>query len=256
MTAADLVPWHDVVTAWSNPPVDDVGYLPASELLAMDDAEFLAMMEQMRETRYTGWRNTAGRWRSLLHLDDTAGADVLDYGCGVGVEALEYARNGCTVALCDISEANVQVASRLLTLHGFTDHLDIVQLTEQVALPLTAESLDVFHASGVLHHVSNPLPVMIEAYRLLRPSGEVRLLLYSDRGWRTVIGTEPPDDVITDPDFERFVRSFDGVGHYADWYSRDRLEQRFGDLFTVDECDYLTEDDRYLAAVLRPRRVS
>ena len=76
-------------------------------------------------------------------------------------------------------------------------------------------------------------------------------MVYSDVGWWIATDTEPPDDVTTDPSFARFVRFFDSVGDYADWYNLDRLVDRFGDLFDVVRCQYLMPDHRYLGAVLR-----
>jgi hypothetical protein len=58
--------------AWSRPPVDDVGYIPATDLLAKPDGELRAIVEQMRATRYSGWRNHDGLWRDLMGLDDPA----------------------------------------------------------------------------------------------------------------------------------------------------------------------------------------
>lgn len=247
--------------AWSRPPVDDVGYIPAVDLLAKPDDELRAVVEQMRATRYTGWRNHDGLWRDLMGLDEPGGLDVLDFGCGVGVEALELALAGNRVDLADISVDNLYLAVRVLSLYAD-------QIADQPALTIyralgeppyiTAdpESFDVFHCNGVLHHIPWARQIMERAHQILRPGGIARLMVYSDHGWRQATGTEPPDDVTTHPGFQQFVRYFDQVGEYADWYSRDRLEQRFGDLFTVERCEYLTPTGQYLAAVLRKKEAA
>lgn len=247
--------------AWSRPPVDDVGYIPAADLLAKPDDELRALVEQMRATRYGGWRNHDGLWRDLMGLDEPGGQDVLDFGCGVGVEALELALAGNRVDLADISVDNLHLAVRVLGLYAD-------RIAEQPALTIYRAlgeppyieadpgSYDVFHCNGVLHHIPWARQVMERAHQILRPDGVARLMLYSDRGWIQATGTEPPDDATTDPGFERFVRYFDQVGEYADWYSRDRLEQRFGDLFAVERCEYLTPTGQYLAAVLRKKEAA
>jgi SAM-dependent methyltransferase len=117
-------------------------------------------------------------------------------------------------------------------------------------------SYDVFHCNGVLHHIPWARQIMERAHEILRPGGVVRLMVYSDHGWREATSTEPPDDVTTHPLHQQFVRAFDHVGEYADWYSRDRIEQRFGDLFTVERCEYLTPTGQYLAAVLRKKEAA
>jgi 2-polyprenyl-3-methyl-5-hydroxy-6-metoxy-1,4-benzoquinol methylase len=87
---------------WRRIPVDDVGYLTAEELLARSDTDLRTLIDRMEQTRYSGWRNHEGRWRDILGLDTTSGKTVLDYGCGVGLEALQYARAGNDVVVADL----------------------------------------------------------------------------------------------------------------------------------------------------------
>lgn len=246
---------------WSRPPVDDVGYIPSAELLAKPDSELRALVEQMRTTRYTGWRNHRNLWREVMGLDDPGGLDILDFGCGTGVEALELALAGNRVTLADITGGNVQLAARILQLYaGDLTHMPTIELRlvwdEPPYIDGEPGSFDVFHCNGVLHHIPWARQIMERAHQLLRPGGTARLMVYSDHGWVQATGTEPPDDVTTHPMRDRFIRYFDQVGEYADWYNRARLEQRFGDLFTVERCEDITPTGQYLAAVLRRKEVA
>ncbi|MEH0417817.1 class I SAM-dependent methyltransferase [Streptomyces sp. B21-083] len=247
--------------AWSRPPVDDVGYIPAADLLALPDDQLRDLVEQMRATRYTGWRNHGGLWRELMGLDEPGGLDILDLGCGTGVEALELALAGNRVDLADISEENLHLAVRVLGLYAdqipHETGLTIYRvLGEGPYITADPASYDVFHCNGVLHHIPWARQIMERAHELLRPGGCVRLMVYSDHGWRQATGTEPPDDVTTHPAFGQFVRYFDLVGEYADWYSEARIEQRFGDLFDIERFAYLTPNQRYCAAVLRKKETA
>src|SRR5215831_10536253 len=222
--------------AWSAPPVDDVGYLPSEQLLKLDDRQLLELAQGMRQARYQGWRNHGGLWRDVMGLDSLTGLDVLDFGCGTGVEACELAAGGNRVGLADIAKPNLVLANRVMRLHGHTPTgLHVVRATPPY-LDVPDSSFDVWYASGVLHHIPWAREIMETAHRLLRPGGECRLMVYSDDGWREATGTEPPEDAPAHPAYERFVRFMDGVGEYADWYSLPRLDERFGDLFTVERC--------------------
>src|SRR5262245_5608855 len=95
--------------AWSSPPVDDIGYIPSEQLLKMSTEELAEMVQAMELNRYGGWRNWENRWYHFLGLDSTHDKYVLDYGCGVGIEALQYARAGNDVVLADISRDNVRL---------------------------------------------------------------------------------------------------------------------------------------------------
>lgn len=242
--------FHDQVQAWSNPPVDDVGYIPSSHLLSLPDAELFARMQEMRRVRYSldAWRNWDNGWREGLRLDSTYDKVVLDYGCGVGMESAEIAANN-EVILADISMDNLLLAERVMRLFG-QEPVDTLLLTEKFLDPVFMPAVDVIHCAGVLHHIPDARAVISWFASILEPGGEVRLMLYSDRGWRTYVGTEPPLDTVNDPQFTHFVRTFDQVGSYADWYNEYKIEALVEGLFKMVDFRYITVDDRYCTAVL------
>lgn len=258
MTAPSFPEQRD---AWRRIPVDDVGYLDATHLLALPDHELKALVMAMEQVRYRGWRNYENRWRSALGLDSTHGKRVLDYGCGVGLEALQYAKAGNEVWLADINPGSIDVATRVLALFGspaagatlITAAPRPVPGPLWPGLPLDLR-FDVIHCAGVLHHIPFPRYTMEGFRRALKPRGELRLMVYSGQAWRTAVGTDPPNDVAADPGFARYIEHMDGVGAWADWYDQERLETRFGDLFTVAKVEPLGPVGQYLAVVLTPKR--
>lgn len=236
--------------AWSNPPVDGVGYFASAELLRLSDEALTELVLTMRMERYGDWRNYEGKWRDLMGLDSLTAKDVIDWGCGVGLESVELSRAGNRVTAADIVPSNVDLAVRVGSLFG----QDLRGRVLEQSPPFTPDSpgrYDVFYCNGVLHHIPQPERIMKRAHEILRPGGEVRLMVYSDRGWTLATGCYTDEDESRHPDFLKFVRFFDDVGYWAEWYDRDRLERRFGEWFTVERFSYLTPDDRYCAAVLR-----
>lgn len=238
---------------WSAPPVDDIGYLPSEELLGWDDETLLDVINRMAESRYGGWRNWEMNWRVVLGLDRTHDKDVLDYGCGVGLEALQYAKKNNRVWIADIAESNLALADRVLRLCGA--RAEGMFLVKETLPDIPHESFDIVHCAGVLHHIPEPRPVVEAMAGWLRPEGELRLMVYSDEAWRIATGTEPPQTHATsaDPNFRLYWQHWDPIGGYAEWYDRERLEQWFGEWFTVAECKPLTRFGEYLGAVLVKR---
>ena len=240
---------------WSSPPVDDIGYIPAADLLAMDDQQFGAVIQKAVTNRYTGWRNHKENWTNLLtQWDRTRGKRILDYGCGIGLEGLILARKN-TVFCADISEGNLAVAERAFVLNGH-DAPALFPIREKP--PFIEEppgELDIILCLGVLHHIPDPAPVVEAMHGWLKPGGELRLMVYSDEAWRIATGTAPPlKGCVEDAyEFVTYWQHWDAVGGYADWYCDWKLEREFGEWFTLRECRYVTAGREYLGAVLVKR---
>lgn len=172
------------------------------------------------------------------------------------MEARELHNAGNRVQLADISPENLALAMRVLNLTDAPPDTVTCHLVTDVPPYFFADrsSFDVIHCSGVLHHIPWAKGIMRRFHEILRPGGEVRLMLYSDYGWCKATGDDQLPHWASDTEkllgFDQFVRFMDSVGTYADWYSRDKLELKFGDLFHVDDFAYLTEDLRFCAAVL------
>jgi 2-polyprenyl-3-methyl-5-hydroxy-6-metoxy-1,4-benzoquinol methylase len=203
------------------------------------------LVKNFEHVRYTGWRNYGNLWREKLGLDSTHEKHVLDFGCGVGIEALQFAKAGNSVSLYDISKSNIELATRILWLHGYSPK---TVMTSNMPVPDLSPfgEIDVFYANGVLHHTPAIREILEQAHNVLSKDGEVRLMLYSDVAWKKY----------GECDQEKFVRMMDQVGHYADWYTSEKLQNTVDGFFSVNSFDYITDDDRYCVAILRPFSVT
>lgn len=235
--------WQSQREAWQRIPVDEVGYFDAGTLAGLPYGQLLEIVRKMEHDRYGGWRNRDGLWREHMGLDSITGRRVLDYGCGLGIEALQYAKGGNAVAVADINLASVLLAERVLVLHGY-DPVAAFKIGEEPPgrLPGARDGeFDLVVMNGVLHHIEDPYPAVREAHRVLAPRGELRVMVYTDAGWRRATETEPPADVTGHPRRGDFVRWGDAVGDWADWYNGQRLEVRFGEWFRLREWHYIAD---------------
>ncbi len=104
--------------------------------------------------------------RTLTHV--LRGAVVLDVGCGDGGLAVEMARGGAEVIAIDRSPTMLERARRAAG--ALPIRFEIGELEE---LPLDANSVDVCLLSQILHHAAEPERALIEAARVVRPTGKL-----------------------------------------------------------------------------------
>lgn len=98
--------------------------------------------------------------------DYGAGARVLDVGCGAGFLSNHLAREGFDVTGLDASQASLDVARR----HDVSGKANYL-LGDAASLPFASGSFDVVCAMDFLEHVEDPLAVVAEIARVLKPNG-------------------------------------------------------------------------------------
>jgi SAM-dependent methyltransferase len=252
--------FQDATREWARVPVDNIAYADPNQLKSMPDDQFKELAKRFEENRYslTGWRNHQNKWREYLGLDNTTNKTVLDFGCGFGMESLQFVKAGNRVILADINRSSLETATKCLGVHGFKPLQAVLVTGEEPFFDLADQnfSCDIFYSNGVLHHTPKFRDILKRACKNLTDDGEIRLMLYSDVGWVIATDEQLPEvheDVSKHPQFWRFVRFFDEVGTYADWYNREKLEHVVGDFLKVEFCEYITNDDRYLVCVLKKK---
>lgn len=249
--------FQDATREWAKVPVDNIAYADPNQLKTMPDAQFRELVKRFEDNRYSlsGWRNHKNKWRDYLGLDTTTNKTVLDFGCGFGIESLQFVKAGNKVILADINQSSLDTARRCVGTVGVQPTQTLLVYGEEPWFQ-TELTYDIFYSNGVLHHTPKFRDILKRACENLANDGEIRLMLYSDVGWVIATNEQLPEvneDVATNPSFWKFVRFFDEVGTYADWYNREKLEHVVGDFLRVEFCEYITNDDRYLVAVLKKK---
>ena len=106
----------------------------------------------------------------------TAGLDVLDVGCGQGIDLVRYARAGARATGVDLTPRHVELAQA---------HLAAMQLPgtavvgDAERLPFADAMFDRVSSNGVLHHTPDIAAALREIRRVLRPGGEARVIVYN-----------------------------------------------------------------------------
>jgi len=123
--------------------------------------------------RYQNERHIPAAIRGL----NVAGKQVLEIGLGEGSESERLIREGARWSGLDLTEESVARVGTRLALRG----LPFEQLRQGSVLnvPYATDSFDLVFSHGVLHHVPDIERAQSEIHRVLRPGGELVIMLYA-----------------------------------------------------------------------------
>lgn len=108
-------------------------------------------------------------------FDRFSGRDALEIGIGQGTDLLQFAKAGARCHGADITENHLALTARNFALHGFEVDL---RRADGTALPFADGSMDCVYSFGVIHHIPDADRVIAEAFRVLRPGGEIMIAYY------------------------------------------------------------------------------
>jgi SAM-dependent methyltransferase len=219
--------------------------------------EFFDGVERHRYTDYAPWMP------EVMGFNDFAGARLLEIGCGMGTDLLQFARGGAKVTGVDLTPRSIEISRQHLGVYGERGDFAI---TDGENLPFADESFDVVYSNGVLHHTPDTAGAVREVHRVVRTGGEARVMLYyrdSLNYWGQMIlrhgllhgellrGNSPGDIM------SKYVEFNESGGRpLVKVYSRRQARQLFSMFREVKvQVEQLTHAELYFLGRIIPRRI-
>lgn len=116
----------------------------------------------------------------LVDFGAWACRDVLEIGCGAGLDLVRFARGGARVTGVDFATTAIELARDYCRVAGVPAALLEADGTH---LPFPDASFDLVYCAGVLPFAADPAAIVREAHRVLRPGGEAIFMGYNRRSW-------------------------------------------------------------------------
>ena len=131
--------------------------------------EFFDTIEQHRYSEYAPWMPT------VMGFDRFAGAHLLEIGCGMGSDLVQFARGGAICTGIDITPRSIEITRHRFALYELNGTF---LLSDGERLPFPSETFDIVYSNGVLHHTPDTAGAIREIHRVLRPGGTAKVMLY------------------------------------------------------------------------------
>ena len=106
-----------------------------------------------------------------------SGKKVLEVGVGAGTDFLQFARAGARVYGVDLTQEAVDNVRERLKLYGL--RAERLECRNAEHLPFESDSFDLVYSWGVIHHAADMEKVFSEIYRVTRPGGHVKIMVYN-----------------------------------------------------------------------------
>jgi SAM-dependent methyltransferase len=158
-----------------------------------------------------------GAYRGGIEL---RGKKLLEIGCGMGYDSLEFIRRGVRVTAVDLTPNAVAFAKRHFEVVGVK--ADEIKVGNALDLPFGDETFDAVWSNGVLHATGDTRRAIAEVYRVLKPGGRAIIShFYRKPSWMYLLhrlGREniefkdqdpPVNDFYTEAEIEAMFEGFE-----------------------------------------------
>jgi 2-polyprenyl-3-methyl-5-hydroxy-6-metoxy-1,4-benzoquinol methylase len=115
------------------------------------------------------------------------GKKVLEIGCGIGTDTVNFARHGAQVTSVDLSEKSVEIARQRTGVYGVKDSVRFyLGNAEELKSFVPVEAYDLIYSFGVIHHTPHPERVLQQLRQYARPGTTVKIMVYHRRSWKVL----------------------------------------------------------------------
>jgi ubiquinone/menaquinone biosynthesis C-methylase UbiE len=103
---------------------------------------------------------------------------VLEVGFGAGIDFIQWLRAGARLSGVDLTEEALANVTHAIQVYGLPEP-ESLQVADAENLPFPSNTFDLGYSWGVLHHTPNTDKALAELVRVVRPGGEIKVMLYN-----------------------------------------------------------------------------
>jgi 2-polyprenyl-3-methyl-5-hydroxy-6-metoxy-1,4-benzoquinol methylase len=123
----------------------------------------------------------------FAEFDRWKGKRVLEIGCGIGTDTINFARHGAQVTAVDLTEKSLEVARQRARVFGLENRIRFIQANgEELSSYVPVEAYDLVYSFGVIHHTPHPERVIEQIKKYVKPDTSIRIMVYNRWSWKVL----------------------------------------------------------------------
>jgi 2-polyprenyl-3-methyl-5-hydroxy-6-metoxy-1,4-benzoquinol methylase len=130
---------------------------------------------------------------AFADFEQWRGKKVLEIGCGIGTDTINFARHGAQVTTVDLSAKSMELAQQRAAVFHLQDKIRFLPgNAEQLSTFVPVEPYDLIYSFGVIHHTPHPDNVLEELRKYTRPGTVIKIMVYHRRSYKVawILATE------------------------------------------------------------------
>src|ERR1700722_10711682 len=122
---------------------------------------------------------------AFADFEQWRGKKVLEIGCGIGTDTINFARHGAQVTTVDLSAKSMELAQQRAAVFNLQDKIRFLPgNAEQLSTFVHVEPYDLIYSFGVIHHTPRPDNVLEELRKYTHPGTVVKIMVYHRRSYK------------------------------------------------------------------------
>jgi 2-polyprenyl-3-methyl-5-hydroxy-6-metoxy-1,4-benzoquinol methylase len=115
------------------------------------------------------------------------GKRVLEIGCGIGTDTINFARHGAKVTVAELSDRSMEVAEQRAEVFDLAERIAFYAgNAEELTRFVPAEPQDLVYSFGVIHHSPHPERIVEQTTSYVRPGSTLKVMVYNRRSWKVL----------------------------------------------------------------------
>ena len=111
--------------------------------------------------------------------------NVLEIGCGIGTDSINFVRNGANLTTIDLSEKSVEICKKRFEIFNLNAHI-ICGDCEKIDTILEKQKFDLIYSFGVIHHSPEPSKIIEGIQKYCNEQTRIKIMLYSFISFKTL----------------------------------------------------------------------